>query len=140
MKEQFDDYELVESNPQASVNNALMKIDSVCNLVNNVTSTFSDTLCAINNTKMEITKMEHALEKYINDSQVSLEKFKSVAPILSAQLENASKRIDKITDTILSSSNNELTEENLRKQSALVDLLNASNNTFNNLLVKLITI
>jgi len=140
MEENFDKFEVIQVNPESSVNSAMAKIDSVCGLVSNVTSRLSDTMLAVANTKLEIARMENDLDRFIAESQVSLEKFKAVAPILSTQLENASKRIDKITDTILSSSNDSLSEESLKKQSALVDLLNTSNDTFNNLLVKLIAI
>jgi len=140
MEENYDNYEMLQENPEERVNNALSKIDSVCGLVGNLSSSFSETALAIANTKTEIARLENELDRFIAESQVSLEKFKAVAPILSTQLENASKRIDKITDTILSSSNDSLSEESLKKQNALVDLLNTSNDTFNNLLVKLITI
>jgi len=140
MEENYDNYEMLQENPEERVNNALSKIDSVCGLVGNLSSSFSETALAIANTKTEIARFENELDRFIAESQVSLEKFKAVAPILSTQLENASKRIDKITDTILSSSNDSLSEESLKKQNALVDLLNTSNDTFNNLLVKLITI
>jgi len=151
MEEEFDSYDLMtpeefgalselDEEPLPSMQMALAGINNVCSLVGNVTNTFAQVSLAAQQTKYEISKLEYELDRFIAENEHRLEKFKAVAPILSKQLENASQRIDKITDTILASSSDSLSDESLKKQSTLVDLLNTSNETFNNLLVKLITI
>jgi len=137
----YDDYEeLDDSQFSQMVNSSLDRVDSVCTLVSNVSCSLADTTKAITNVRLEIAKLDAQLDTFIVETQSRIEKFKVAAPILEKQLEKASERIDRITDTILSQSSNSLSGESLEKQRMLIDLLGQTNDTFNNLLVKLITI
>jgi len=137
--ENYDDYELIDESG-VSMNNAMKKFDNICSLVNNATCSVADMVKAANETKLQIAQLDHQLETFIAESQTKLEKFKTVAPMLEKQLQNASERIDRITDNILAQSDASLSEDVLKKQSLLIDVLKQADDSFNNLLVKLITI
>jgi|GEM_PF-1400291 len=136
----YDDYELLPDGSSNGVSNALQMVDNVCGLVNNVSSSLADVSKAVQNTRLQIAQLDNQLNTFIAESKTRLEKFKAAAPILEKQLQNASARIDRITDTILSQSDNSLSEESLKKQALLIDVLKQADDSFNNLLVKLITI
>lgn len=115
-------------------------IDQVCQTVNSATTTVAEAVKSIADVRLQIETMDHELSMFIVESQKNLEKFQQFAPMLEKQLENASSRIDRITDTILAQSSASLTPESLQKQQMLASLLSQTNDIFNNLLVKMISI
>lgn len=58
-------------------------------------------------------------------------------PILDKQMDKISDRIDMITERILSLTDDDMTEETLKKQSLLMDTLSNFSVSFNNLVMKL---
>jgi len=132
------DYE--EIDVPAQVDGVMNDVDNICRMVNNVSCNVAQTRQAIANVELEIAKLDHNFDVMLLEAQKSLTKFNKLAPMLEKQLEGASGRLDRITDTILSRSDDSLTPESLEKQRQLIEVLTTTNETFNNLLVKLITI
>lgn len=137
-EEVFDDYE--EISPMEFANNAMQKVSSIMDRATDITCTFAQVMNSANEMKLEIARLDHQLDAFIAQTDANLERFKRAAPILEKQLENASARIDRITDKILCNSDADLTPESLKKQSILIDMMTQANDSFNNMVMKLLTL
>lgn len=137
-EEEFDDYE--EMSPMEFANNAMQRVSNIMDRATDITCTFAQVMNSANEMKMEIARLDHQLDAFIAQTDANLERFKRAAPILEKQLENASARIDRITDKILSNSDSDLTPESLQKQSILIDMMTQANDSFNNMVMKLLTL
>lgn len=137
-EEVFDDYE--EMSPMEFANNAMQKVSSIMDRAADITCTFAQVMNSANEMKLEIARLDNQLDAFIAQTDANLERFKRAAPILEKQIENASVRIDRITDKILSNSDSELSPESLQKQSILIDMMTQANESFNNMIMKLISL
>jgi len=121
------------------IDQAAERANNMLAMVTNTATSLADTAVAIKQANLEMARLETQLDMFICNAQTNLEKFKSTIPMLERQLDRAADRIEKITDKILDKTDESLTDENLQKQSMLLDALNQHNQTFNNILMKLIT-
>ena len=118
--------------------NAAQQIDTSLSVFNNVTSSIKECYLASKNVELEIAKMDHQLDAFIADSNNKLDRFKTAMPVLEKQLNKVSDRIDKITDQMLENVMSLDNPESIKKHEMMIDMLNKSSDSFNNLLVKLI--
>lgn len=130
----------VMSENDLDIAQVMNSIDNICTSVALVSTSLSDAVVAVSNVRAQIAELDHKLDMFIVESETRLAKFRTATPIIEKQLENASGRIDKITDKILESFDGDVTNDSLQKQSLLIDLLQETNNSFNNMLVRLISI
>ena len=84
-----------------------------------------------------VEQIEAELEAFKTATGAKLEKFKLQVPILDKQMDKISDRIDMITERILSLTDDDMSEETLKKQSLLMDTLSNFSVSFNNLVMKL---
>ncbi|MCX7735977.1 MAG: hypothetical protein N2319_04630 [Candidatus Kapabacteria bacterium] len=107
------------------IKDTFQEINSAMKITNDVIQNVSiiwqctlDTVRAVKEIDLIMKQMDVNLEMYLKDSQISLEKFKTNAPILEKQLDNISNRIDKILDKALAidSKNCELIDLELRSK------------------------
>lgn len=116
-------------------------VGEACRTISGITCTISDTVKHIHNVKLEIKRLDTQLEAFIVQSQNNLERFKAAIPVLQQQLNNISSRIDRITDSILNNTTDqELTEDAVKKHHLLLDLLASTNDSFNNMLMRVIAL
>lgn len=116
------------------------KMENALTLVNSAACTIKDTVQIIENVKYDIAKLDHDLDMFIADSNTRLEKFKSAMPVLEKQLTRISDRIDNITNMMLTNIMNPNDPSSVQKHSQMMDMLESANDSFNNMLVKLITL
>ena len=121
-------------------NNVITQFDTALTTVNSIGTTIKDTVQIIANVKYEIAKLDHDLDMFIADSNTRLEKFKTAMPVLEKQLTLISGRIDNITNQMLSNIMDPKDPNSVQKHSMMMDMLSSANDSFNNMLVKLITI
>lgn len=117
-------------------------VETVCNTVNQVTCTITDAVKYVQNVKLEIKRLDTQLEQFITSTNANLERFKSAMPVLENQLNRISARIDRITETILlnTEKTQEIDNDTLKKHEMLLDLLESANNSFNNMLMRLLAL
>jgi len=137
-EEVYDDYE--ELSPMEFANTAMQRVSNIMDRATDISCSFAQVMNSANEMKMEIARLDHQLDAFIAQTDANLERFKRAAPILEKQLENASARIDRITDKILSNSDSDLSPESLQKQSILIDMMTQANDSFNNMVMKLLTL
>ena len=130
----------VEGGSENRINTAIQRVSNIMDQVSDVSCTFAQVMNSANEMKIEIARLDHQLDAFIAQTDANLERFKRAAPILEKQLENASSRIDRIVDKILSNSDSDITEESLQKQSILIDMMTQANDSFNNMIMKLLTL
>lgn len=121
-------------------NEIASKMDNAWAIVNSIGSTVKDTVQIMTNIKYDIAKLDNDLEMFIADSNTRLEKFKTAMPVLEKQLTMISNRIDMITNQMLTNVMDANDPNTVQKHSLMMDMLTQSSESFNNLLVKLISI
>lgn len=130
-----------EFNPETFGNNALAQVMDTCDVINKGVTTVADTVKYIANVNYEISKLDHQLEAFIAQTRSNLERFKTAMPVLERQLNNISGRIDRITDNIIMNTQAAtLTEDAVKKHQLLIELLTNTNDSFNNMLVKMLAL
>lgn len=124
-----------------TVDDVAMQIAAAVNVVNNVTTSVTETIQHIANVKLEMARLDNELEQILAQTNANLERFKSSIPMLSKQLDKASDRIDKITDEALAHAKScSMTEDELKKHSLMIDMLESANDSFNNLLMRILSL
>lgn len=138
---QEDNYEII---PSKNEQDGLLAISSATDLmmtsldkVNSITSDFNDMVHTLANMHVAVEQIEAELEAFKTATGAKLDKFKLQVPILDKQMDKISNRIDMITERILSLTDDDMTEETLKKQSLLLDTLSNFSGSFNNLVMKL---
>ena len=138
---QEDNYEIL---PSTNEQNGLLAISSATDLmmtsldkVNNISSNINDMVHTLANMHVAVEQIEAELEAFKTSTGAKLEKFKLQVPILDKQMDKISDRIDMITERILSLTDDDMSEETLKKQSLLMDTLSNFSVSFNNLVMKL---
>ena len=120
-----------------TVDDVAMQIAAAVNVVNNVTTSVTDTIKYIADVKVQLKRLDTELEAFIVQTNANLDRFKSAIPMLEKQLDKASNRIDKITDeALLHAKNCNMTEE-VKKHSLMIEMLSSANDSFNNLLMRI---
>ena len=96
----------------AGINRAGEIVDTVSTLWNCTLETYY----AVKELDVLMKQMDCTLEMYLQDTTISLEKFKTSAPILEKQIDKISDRIDRILDKALTidSKNCDMTDLELR--------------------------
>lgn len=124
-----------------TVDDVAMQVAAAVNVINNVTTSVTDTIKYIADVKVELKRLDTELEKFIAQTGANLERFKSAIPMLEKQLDKASDRIDRITDTALEhAKTSEMTADALQKHSLMIDMLSSANDSFNNLLMRILSL
>ena len=138
---QEDNYEII---PSKNEQDGLLAISSATDLmmtsldkVNNISSNINDMVHTLANMHVAVEQIEAELEAFKTATGAKLEKFKLQVPILDKQMDKISDRIDMITERILSLTDDDRSEETLKKQSLLMDTLSNFSVSFNNLVMKL---
>ena len=138
---QEDHYEIL---PSTNEQNGLLAISSATDLmmtsldkVNNISSNINDMVHTLANMHVAVEQIEAELEAFKTATGAKLEKFKLQVPILDKQMDKISDRIDMITERILSLTDDDMSEETLKKQSLLMDTLSNFSVSFNNHVMKL---
>lgn len=123
-----------------TVDDVAMQIAAAVNVVNNVTTSVTDTIKYIADVKVQLKRLDTELEAFIVQTNANLDRFKSAIPMLEKQLDKASNRIDKITDeALLHAKNCNMTEE-VKKHSLMIEMLSSANDSFNNLLMRILSL
>ncbi len=123
-----------------TVDDVAMQIAAAVNVVNNVTTSVTDTIKYIADVKVQLKRLDAELEAFIVQTNANLDRFKSAIPMLEKQLDKASNRIDKITDeALLHAKNCNMTEE-VKKHSLMIEMLSSANDSFNNLLMRILSL
>lgn len=113
-----------------NVNNSLLLLDNISDNLNNSVQIISDTV-------YRISQLDHQLDAMLAQMDVDLEKYKAIVPIVERQLNNISERIDRITDSLLARQEG-LSESDLQQKSMLLDMLSQANESFNNMIMRLL--
>lgn len=142
---QQEDYETYNSNDASRQSqSSLPAIASATELmmasldkVSTMSSDIDDMVHAIANMRVAVKQIDAQLDAFKAATGAKLDKFKLQVPILDKQMDKISDRIDKITDKILSLTDDDMSEQTLKKQSVLMDALSNFNDSFNNLVMRL---
>ncbi|HPO63069.1 MAG TPA: hypothetical protein PK762_08305 [Candidatus Kapabacteria bacterium] len=134
----------------SSVNNVkemFAEMDTAMNttkeVVNNVSVLWECTLDTVKTVKeidFLMKQMDVSLEKYLIDSNISLEKFRTNAPIVEKQLDNISNRIDKILDKALTIDSKKCEMVDLELRTKLITQVRDWSDHISSLLMKLMGI
>lgn len=116
------------------------EMEMAISVVNSVTTSISEAVKVVANVRLEIKRLDHELDMFIASSNFKLERFRTAMPVLEKQLTSVSNRIDKITDSMIANVMDAKDDLSIKKHEMLLSMLTDANNSFNNMLTKLINL
>ncbi|MFA6090111.1 MAG: hypothetical protein WC755_09720 [Candidatus Woesearchaeota archaeon] len=122
------------------INTALNTSKEIVDNVSVLWSCTLETIKAVKELDVLMKQMDITLEKYLHDTNISLEKFKTSAPILEKQIDNISNRIDRILDKALTIDSKSCEMVDLQLRSQLITQVRDWSEHISSLLMKLMGI
>ena len=92
------------------------------------------------NLALETRRLEHQLDAFIFKTQSDIVKFEILVPVVEKQLQNLSDRIDKLIDKLMDEDLSNTDEGILEKHNLILQLLMQENETFNNAMMKMLSL
>lgn len=138
--EEYDELENVPEviNGLEMVNEGFDKLNHFLNLGNQALTNLTPILGVLTDMHQNVRSMDNQLDAYIIKCEDNLQRFNKAADIIEKQLDGFSNRMDKLTERILADDFSKLDEQNMRNREMLIDLLTSQNETFNNMIMKLL--
>lgn len=90
--------------------------------------------------RTQIAVMDHELDMFLADRHTNLEKFRIAVPMIERQLDRISKRMDGITDEVLHCDFQASGGDGAARRRELIGMLNEQNDSFNSMIVKLLSL
>lgn len=118
------------------------QVDSMVSNVASVVSTVSTSIVKINEVssqvKLECKRLEHALDMLMVKAQTDIQIYEKSLPILEQQFKKCQERMDKLMDKSMEFISEDVNQENLNRQEAMMKLIEIANESINTLVAKLI--
>lgn len=119
-----------------AVNNTLGQLDS---LITNTTSGIANIVQITGNVKIAMQSLENEMEKFRINAQKDAYLYERSLPMWEQQLNRIQDRIDKAMDRVLSVDPSDFSEASIQRQNMFMDALIEVNNSFNTMVMKLMT-
>lgn len=119
-----------------AVNNTLGQLDS---LITNTTSGIANIVQITGNVKIAMQSLENEMEKFRINAQKDAYLYEKSLPMWEQQLNRIQDRIDKAMDRVLSVDPSDFSEASIQRQNMFMDALIEVNNSFNTMVMKLMT-
>lgn len=143
----YDDFEYMDDFgddmplcPEEFGNGAMQAVDDSLQFLNNTVTSVREFAMTCQKVKLEVAKMDHDLDIFIQQSNSNLARFQSALPVLDSKLTAISERIDHITDKMLDNAMDADSEASIQRHRQMLDMLTMANESFNNMLAKLISL
>ena len=115
-----------------------------CELLLGQAANFANSVSRIHelstNLALETRRLEHQLDAFIFKTQSDIVKFEILVPVVEKQLQNLSDRIDKLIDKLMDEDLSNTDDGILEKHNLILQLLMQENETFNNAMMKMLSL
>lgn len=125
-----------EKTELGEIEKTLATLDS---LVSNGTSGIKNIIEASGNVKIAMQNLENEMEKFRISAQKDAYLYEKSLPMWERQLDKIQERIDNTMNKVMDSLSNDFSEESLKKQNMMMDVLMSVNESFNAMVMKLMT-
>lgn len=119
-----------------TVNSTLVELDS---LITNTTSGIANIVQIAGEVKIAVQSLENEMEKFRINAQKDAYLYEKSLPMWEQQLNRIQDRIDKAMDRILSFDPSDFSEAAIQRQNMFMDVLTEVNDSFNAMVMKLMT-
>lgn len=120
-----------------AINSAADRVLTSLESISSISTDLTDMMHTFANMQIGIKQINAELDAFKTATGAKLDKFKLQVPILDKQMDRISNRIDQITDKILALTDDDMSEQTLKKQATLMNMLSDFNDSFNNLVMRL---
>lgn len=120
-----------------AINSAADRVLTSLESISSISTDLTDMMHTFANMQIGIKQINAELDAFKTATGAKLDKFKLQVPILDKQMDRISNRIDQITDKILALTDDDMSEQTLKKQATLMNMLSNFNDSFNNLVMRL---
>ena len=120
-----------------AINSAADRVLTSLESISSISTDLTDMMHTFANMQIGIKQITAELDAFKTATGAKLDKFKLQVPILDKQMDRISNRIDQITDKILALTDDDMSEQTLKKQATLMNMLSNFNDSFNNLVMRL---
>ena len=125
-----------EKSELVEIEKTLATLDS---LVSNGTTGIKNIIEASGNVKIAMQNLENEMEKFRISAQKDAYLYEKSLPMWERQLDKIQERIDNTMNKVMDSLSNDFSEESLKKQNMMMDVLMSVNESFNAMVMKLMT-
>ena len=120
-----------------AINSAADRVLTSLESISSISTDLTDMMHTFANMQIGIKQINAELDAFKTATGAKLDKFKLQVPILDKQMDRISNRINQITDKILALTDDDMSEQTLKKQATLMNMLSNFNDSFNNLVMRL---
>ena len=120
-----------------AINSAADRVLTSLESISSISTDLTDMMHTFANMQIGIKQINAELDAFKTATGAKLDKFKLQVPILDKQMDRISNRIEQITDKILALTDDDMSEQTLKKQATLMNMLSNFNDSFNNLVMRL---
>lgn len=118
------------------VNETLTILDS---MITNTTTGIANIVQITSSVKIAMQSLENEMEQFRINAQKDAYLYEKSLPMWEQQLNRIQDRIDKVMDRVLSSESSDFSETAIQRQNMLMDVLTEVNDSFNTMVMKLMT-
>lgn len=119
-----------------AVNDTLHNLDV---LIGNATTGITNIVQATSEVKIAMQSLENEMERFRISAQKDAYLYEKSLPMWEKQMDRIQDRIDKAMDRVLSLDLGDFSEANVQRQNMFMDVLTEVNNSFNSMVMKLMT-
>lgn len=112
--------------------------NNVANVVNSVTSTSRDIEMLRANVELETQRLDHQLDAMLAKLHTNHQMYKDTLPIIDRQFNSIQTRMDKLVDRAMEVMLEDVSDESLKKQENMMQLIETTNESLNRLISKLL--
>ncbi|MCH5346647.1 MAG: hypothetical protein J1E63_06020 [Muribaculaceae bacterium] len=113
-------------------------VNNVAGIVNNVTSTVVELRQVSAQVELECAKLDQAIDALMIKAQRDIRIYEQSIPTLDKQFERLHDRMDKLMDKAMDLLTEDVSENGIAKQEAIMRLVEVTNDSLNSLIQKLI--
>lgn len=131
------DYSVKKEDLMAVANVANNIVDNVATCVSNVANTAKEIAVISAQMEVETRRLDHVLDCLLVKAQNNLQIYRDTLPLLDKNFSTMQARMDRLMDRAMDLLCEDVSDESLARQEAIMKMIEMTNNSINSLVVKL---
>lgn len=113
-------------------------VANITETINNVAATMRDISIVKARVEIESKRLEHAFDDMMLKAQKDITMYRDTLPILEKNFSSMQSRMDRLMDKAMDMICEDVSDSSIGKQEMVMNLIEVTNNTLNNLICKLL--
>lgn len=117
---------------------ANMIVNTVSSCVDNVSKTYRDITMISAQVEIESQRLNHALDSLMIKAKRDIQIYRDTLPLLDKNFASMQARMDRLMDRAMDLLSEDISDESLARQEAIMKMIEMTNNSINGLVIKLL--